>query len=93
MNALKFSNNLLRISNLKRIIPWHSKRSSSHYPVDDNINGLNQEQRQVNLMAVVWNSFMSNINNIVYYKNLLLHKKNIYQLRHKNTWGHQILNK
>ncbi|KAG8201723.1 hypothetical protein JTE90_012784 [Oedothorax gibbosus] len=47
MNAIKCSSYLRKISNLKRIAPVISTRCLSHYPVDDKISGLNQEQQQL----------------------------------------------
>ncbi|GFQ66552.1 isovaleryl-CoA dehydrogenase, mitochondrial [Trichonephila clavata] len=47
MNFLKSSSQFLINSNFRRLCPLLSKRNLSHYPVDDKINGLSQEQQQL----------------------------------------------
>ncbi|GFW23757.1 isovaleryl-CoA dehydrogenase, mitochondrial [Trichonephila clavipes] len=47
MNFLKSSSQFLLNSNFRRLYPLLSKRNLSHYPVDDKISGLSQEQQQL----------------------------------------------
>lgn len=47
MNVLKGGSQILLNSNFRRLGPFLSKRYLSHYPVDDKISGLSQEQQQL----------------------------------------------
>ncbi|GIX76957.1 isovaleryl-CoA dehydrogenase, mitochondrial [Caerostris darwini] len=47
MNTIKFCSRIVENSSLRRLYPAIGKRNLSHYPVDDNISGLNQEQQQL----------------------------------------------
>ncbi|GIX84494.1 isovaleryl-CoA dehydrogenase, mitochondrial [Caerostris extrusa] len=47
MNTIKFCSRIVANSSLRRLYPAIGKRNLSHYPVDDNISGLNQEQQQL----------------------------------------------
>ncbi|GBO35179.1 hypothetical protein AVEN_166283-1, partial [Araneus ventricosus] len=46
MNAIHCGIRFLLNSNLKRLCPTISK-SLSHYPINNNISGLNQDQKQL----------------------------------------------
>ncbi|CAL1297766.1 unnamed protein product [Larinioides sclopetarius] len=47
MNAIHFGSRFLLNSSLRRLYPALNKRNLSHYPVDDKISGLNEEQQQL----------------------------------------------